>query len=378
MIEIEIPDAIDLSTLGEVWRDLETRSDGSFFQSWAWVGCLMAERFPDPVLLRGRDRGVTVALGLCNRRRRRGRCDLLLNESGDPAYDAAFVEHNGFLIARDRPQRLAADCLRALIRPRGGTPSPRHRLILSGIPESYIAAAESGPSRVTVSATRPAPFVDLRALRQTGREYLGALGANTRYQLRRSRRRYAQFGPLALHRAATLAEALEFLARLAELHQRYWTARGEPGAFANPVFRRFHRALIARAFSAGGIDLLRVSAGEHVLGYLYNLRYRHTAYAYQSGFDYALAGAQLKPGLTSHQLAIERCLREGLDRYDFLAGASRYKQSLATGATTLHWLDIAPGLGFRPWRILVSAVRGGGAFEAALRAPLRRTSRSAP
>lgn len=357
MIEIEILDAIDPSELGAAWHDLECRSDGSFFQSWAWVGCLAGERFPDPVLLRARDRGVPVVLGLCNRRRHHGRCDLLLNESGDPAYDAVFVEHNGFLIERDRPERLAADCLRALLRRSGRLPWPRRGLVLSGIPESYIPAATVGPSHVAVRATQPAPFVDLHALRQTGREYLAALSANTRYQLARSSRRYSELGPLALRRAGSVAEGLAFLDRLAELHQRYWTGRGEPGAFANPVFGRFHRALIERAFPAGGIDLLRVSAGEHVLGYLYNFRYRQTAYAYQSGFDYSLAGAQLKPGLTSHHLAIERYLQEGLDRYDFLAGASRYKQSLATGSTTLHWLDIAPGLDFRPWQKLARVVR---------------------
>jgi len=373
MIEIEILDAIDPSEFGDAWRDLESRSDGSFFQSWAWVGCLAAERFPDAVLVRAQDRGVSVALGLCNRRRRRGRCDLLLNESGDPAYDAVFVEHNGFLIEQDRPEWLAADCLRALLRPSGRTPWPRRRLILSGIPDSYIAAARGGPSRVAVRATQPAPFVDLRALRQTGREYLAALSTNTRYQLARSRRRYGELGPLALHRAGSVAEALAFLGHLSDLHQRYWTGRGEAGAFASPVFRQFHRALIERAFPGGGIDLLRISAGAHVLGYLYNFHHRHTAYAYQSGFDYSLAGAQLKPGLTSHHLAIERYLQQGLDRYDFLAGASRYKQSLATGSTTLHWLDIAPDAYFRPWHRLVHAVRNGSRL-----APLPASDASPP
>jgi hypothetical protein len=31
-----------------------------------------------------------------------------------------------------------------------------------------------------------------------------------------------------------------------------------------------------------------------------------------------------------------------VDCYDFLAGADRYKTSLATGAVPLHWLEISP------------------------------------
>jgi len=37
----------------EVWRTLEPACDSlSFFQSWSWAGCLAAERFANPVLLR--------------------------------------------------------------------------------------------------------------------------------------------------------------------------------------------------------------------------------------------------------------------------------------------------------------------------------------
>jgi hypothetical protein len=41
--------------------------------------------------------------------------------------------------------------------------------------------------------------------------------------------------------------------------------------------------MIKRNFAAGVIHLLRVCAGERVLGYLYNLRLGNRIYAYQSG-----------------------------------------------------------------------------------------------
>ncbi len=155
-----------------------------------------------------------------------------------------------------------------------------------------------------------------------------------------------------MQRAAGVAEAVAFLQALAVLHQATWTARGRPGAFANPEFARFHHALLARAVPRGEAELLRIAAGEKLVGYLYNLRFRGRVYAYQSGFDYAAAGAHEKPGLTCHHAAIALARREGATRYDFLAGGDRYKTSFANAATTLHWLDVAPrwslsGLAYR-------------------------------
>ncbi len=326
--------------LAETWQALEARSDGSFFQGWSWTGCTYAARFPDPVLLRAEESGRVLALGLFNRRPRRlARSCLHLGESGDAARDAVFIEHNGFLIDRAAPAGLAAACLRAaltLALPNGGT----RRLVLSGIGDDLFAAARSFAPRVT--DTRPAPFVDLAALRARGGPYLDRLSANTRYQLRRSARAYAARGPLAVQRAASLAEALDFLDRLARLHQRTWQARGKPGAFANPAFREFHAALIARGLPRGEVDLLRIAAGGDAIGYLYNFRYRDRIAAYQSGFDYEAAGAHAKPGLTCHHLAIEHYAATGAVAYDFLAGGDRYKASLADAAATLHWIEMSP------------------------------------
>jgi CelD/BcsL family acetyltransferase involved in cellulose biosynthesis len=95
---------------------------------------------------------------------------------------------------------------------------------------------------------------------------------------------------------------------------------------------------------AGEVDLLRITAGSSTVGYLYNFIHRGRVYAYQSGFDYAGAGAHEKPGLTCHRLAIEHYLSEGMDSYDFLAGEDRYKASLANTSTDLHWVEHFSGL----------------------------------
>ncbi len=325
--EITLRPSPGLAQLERVWCELESRADASFFQSWAWVGCLAEQRFDRPWLLEARQGREVVALALCNHRRG----TLLLNETGRRGWDAVFVEHNGILAALgvDDQRTLRASCLRALA---------RRRLVLSGVDDAHLQAARDLPGFAQVRQTRRAPWADLT---KPG-PYLDTLSANTRYQIRRSDRTYGDRGPLRIERAETVADAHRFLGDLAVLHQRTWRSRGRPGAFANPDFVRFHHALIDRTMPGRAIDLLRITAGGTTVGYLHNFVHRGRVSAYQSGFDYATAGPHGKPGLTSHRLAIEMYRSEGMTAYDFLAGDDRYKTSLATASAALHWIEYAP------------------------------------
>ena len=305
----------NIAALQERWAQLQMHADHSFFQSWIWLGCLAEERFTDPVLLEATLDGRYAALALFNRGRSRLAPETLwLNENGDGTLDSIFVEHNGLLLARSVTNGpLLAGCLQAALSARV-TPrqwSLGRRVLLSGVDEAHAQAARAVGGVMRVVQTTVAPFIDFARLGRGPDDYLDSLGANTRYQLRRSARRYAEIGPLRVTRAATLEEAHARLDALARLHQATWTARGKPGAFANPVFLRFHRALISRGFAQDCIDLLHVAAGERTIGYLYNFRYRGRVASYQSGFDYAGAGTHHKPGLTSHHLAIEYLPRAG-------------------------------------------------------------------
>ncbi len=317
----------DVTALATLWRALEAEA-GPIppFRAWTWVGCLAEERFTDPWLIRAEAEGRILGLALFNR----SRGQLCLAESGDRVLDAPFVEHNGPLLAADAGPEVAA----ALMRAAWGA-GPR-RLVLSGVEEGLAAAAGGVALR---RQTRPAPFVDLARVREAG-DPLAHLSANARGQVRRSLRRFAEAGEVVLARAASESEALAWLDALIALHQRNWQARGKPGAFADPFMRRFHHALVARALPHGEVDLLRLSAGDAVLGYLYNLRRDGHVCAYQSGFDPAAADSHRKPGLVAHLLAIGRAAGEGAHLYDFLAGEDRYKRSLATGSRDLVWAEL--------------------------------------
>jgi CelD/BcsL family acetyltransferase involved in cellulose biosynthesis len=340
MTTITLTPVTDWVALGERWRELETRSNCSFFQSWTWTGCLAEERFSDPVLLEATQNGRRVAMGLFNRRRNwTGREVLFLGESGSPDCDAVFIEWNGLLAETGTPAALLADCLTAARTApiAGRRPRRRRSLVLSGIDATGLEVAQRLGRGLFVPRSMGAPFVDLASLRQSGRAYLATLSANSRYQIRRSNRLY---GALTLQRAGSPDEALGFLDQLASLHQATWRSRGRPGAFADPYFARFHRALIQRGFGRGEIAMLRINSRDRIVGFLYNFEWRGNVLAYQSGFDYPGARPHQKPGLTCHHQAIEDAATRGLDHYDFLAGADRYKRSLGTSEVALHWAEL--------------------------------------
>ena len=336
MTEVRVGPVVDVAALMARWRDLEVQGGGSVFQSWTWTGCLMAERFTDPVLVEATEAGRTVALALFNRVRGGfGQPDLLyLGESGDPARDCPYIEHNGVLTEPGRQAELTEACLDAVAR--------SHVLVLSGVGEIVLAAVNRVAAAVWVGKTSDGPFVDLAAVRDSGGNYMTGLSANTREQIRRSDRFYAARGTITTRAAGSVAEAHDMLARMEVLHQATWTARGRPGSFAVPFFGKFHHALIDAGFSRGEVTLIEVESGGETIGILYNLRDAGGIRAYQSGFVYEPGTARAKPGLTCHHAAIRLALEQGAGRYDFLAGDDRYKRSLATGSTRQYWLEAGP------------------------------------
>lgn len=336
MTSVHVGPVTDFAALGRRWRDLEQRSAGSFFQSWTWTGCLIEERFADPVLVEAVDGNRTVGLALFNRRRHwSGLTTLYLHESGSPELDCPYIEQNGVLAESGREAEVTALCLRAVMR--------RHRVVLSGIGRERLTALRHAGGLVVVARDQPAPFADLAATRRSGgSDVLAGRSANTRHQIRRSDRFYAQRGPILVTCPDSAEVAHEWLDEMATLHQAAWRARGHPGSFAQPFFRRFHRELIRAAFGRDEALPLRISSGDITIGILYNFIWAERMLAYQSGFAYVAGVAFARPGLTSHHAAMRFALHKGLDIYDFLAGDARYKRSLCNAEDRQSWVAVGP------------------------------------
>lgn len=360
-MEITVSQSTDLPELAARWMELESRAAGGFFLSWRWIGSWLRATGARPLLVQASEGGRTAALGLLVPAGRRRFFlpvkQLCLHETGLAQFDRVMIEHNNFLVARTAPPGLVADMLKVL-----QTADPSwDEIVLGGISASVIAEAEAAGLTVVTDRTSPDFGVTLPDPALPG-SWEDTLSSNQRAQLRQSRSFAERMGPLVLKCAGSPSHALEFFDKMVALHTAYWQGRGKPGAFATPFSRTFHREIIASQAAPGAAELLELSAGSQVLGYLYNFQYGERVYSYQSGFSYSDDNRH-RPGLLAHALAIERARQSGMRIYDFLAGDAPYKARLGEQLGQLVWCR---GQRNRP---LLGCERAARALYHKLRAP---------
>lgn len=331
-MDVTVSDSFDLSDLAVRWTELETRADGGFFLSWHWIGSWLRATGVKPLLVKVQENGKVIGLGLLVRasRRRFGLPvrQLCLHEAGRQEWDAAMIEHNNFLIDRQASPGLAAEMLGAL---QAADPS-WDEIVLGGVSAEVAAAAAAAD--LTVVTDRVSP--DFGVVLAGQDRWQDSLSSNQRAQVRQSRSFAERMGPLALKAADDPSQAMAFFEKLVELHTAYWHGRGKPGAFATASSMAFHREVISAHAGPGQVELLELSAGIEVLGYLYNFTYGDRTCSYQSGFAYGEDNRH-RPGLLAHVLAIERAQARGVRIYDFLAGEAPYKARLGRQLGQVVW-----------------------------------------
>lgn len=320
----------DPDVLGVRWQALEARGDGDFFLGWTWIGNWLAVTGARPELLSVQADGVDVVLALVGRsmqKRLLGRQPALsLNQAGDAAADRGFIEYNGLLAARDAPAGAAASAIDALMRRKDW-----RLLRLAGVAAGSPLTRQGRVHRRVRTDVAPAYYIDLKAVRDAGGDYLSLLSANTRSQIKRSAKDHGGGEPTV----TVATDAAQVDAWLIEM-QALNSGRHADNAWDDAGFRAFAKALVLRGLDNGEVELLRMSSGGHPLGLLLNFIYRGRAMNYQSAFAPPLT-AKAKPGLMCHAAAVARYADAGCTLYSLLAGKDRYKQSLATGEETLEW-----------------------------------------
>jgi CelD/BcsL family acetyltransferase involved in cellulose biosynthesis len=152
-------------------------------------------------------------------------------------------------------------------------------------------------------------------------EYLGTLGKKERHEIRRKVRRAEAAGELRLEDST---DPLADLPAFIDLHQKRW---GERGLFPPNTGGDQSRVLFRRLFELFGVD------GPIRLGFLTVGDRRIAAgVAIQTpgGFLYYNAGVdpearELSPGVVLIAKLVERAIKEGCRRVDFLRGDESYK-----------------------------------------------------
>ena len=176
------------------------------------------------------------------------------------------------------------------------------------------------------------PYIPLPA---SWDEYLASLSSSRRYFLRRTMRAITKWGgnELTVTRASDLNQLANGIEILIDLHGQRWRSQGRPGMFASEKFTRFHRTIMPRLFEQGQLDLFWMSKGDQPLVAAYNIVWNDTVYFYQSG-RYPDVPSKIRLGIAIHVHAIQYAIECKRKKYDFMAGATRYKKQLA--------LDLAP------------------------------------
>jgi CelD/BcsL family acetyltransferase involved in cellulose biosynthesis len=334
--------------LGPLWEELLTRSgEASPYLSSAWIRAWLEAFGPEarPSALVWRNGGgVPVACALLSTRSakigpfpvRRS----FLNASGA----GPMPEHNDVLACPEARGEVLGDLVGAVLG------SGADELSLVGVPDATAKELVSHwPSPSYEGFFGEAPYVSLDRIRSRGQGFLATLSSSTRWQIRRSIRRYAErFGEPRFEVATDPERANQWLEELIALHNARWRPMGEPGAFFGERSKRFHGTLLAGCSGASApgelrVDLGRLRFGETPIGFLYNLGYKARVSFLQSGLRYD-DDNRLKPGLVAHALAVEHYLAAGESEYDFLGGESeavRYKRSLSTDARMLAWIQLS-------------------------------------
>lgn len=329
----------------EQWISLERTTKSSFFLSWGWIGNWLKILPPDPrpqMLILKHDNLIVGLAVLIKQKVYRKKIFLSntisLNDCGLHGFNMV-IEHNGILIRPSYEGSVTEAFIDYIYNYLPGW----DELFINGIDETNYLCNKNLYSnkalRIYKREKSVARYVDLTLIRTNKQNYLATLSKNTRYQIKRAMRNLQQFGDIQLVKARSIDEAIEFFSELGILHQQYWKAKGQPGSFHNPVWRKFHHSVIKTCFASGNVQILKIIAGDKIIGYLYNLVNNKDVCMLQSGINYEFNN-NIHPGYICHYLAIEYNLDNGMSKYDFLAGDSQYKKSLAKQVSNLGWIVI--------------------------------------
>ena len=317
-----------------IWRELDGPNSRSFFTSWGWMenwlACLPQEFLPRLAVLRDPHGKALTAFFLREAPLRRLRMiksnALYFNCTGNQRFDNLTIEYNG-VVGREMSISQLIDHV----------PGNWDELFLPALrPDAFHGLEDVvyRGYRVRIERTVPAHMVELARVRESG--YIPLLGKKTRAHIRKSQR---EAGNVETEFATDVPSALSIYRDMVALHQAQWTARGEPGAFADPWFDRFHRRLIADRFAHGDIQLVRLRNQDGPLAALYSFVHQGRVLQYQSGRA-LVENENVKPGYLAHTAAIEHAAKAGHSLYDFMGGDVHYKECLATSSTSLVWCRV--------------------------------------
>lgn len=154
-------------------------------------------------------------------------------------------------------------------------------------------------------------------------QYLATLSRNARSMLSRRGRALDEEG-FAFDAAVDPGALPQLLEELFRLNHLRWRSTGQDGTFVRkPLEARFYGAFAPIALARGWLRLYSARIKGQVRAIQYGYAYKNAYLQVQEGFD-----PEGPDGLGNvlRSRAIERCIGEGLEGYDFLAGYTEHKR----------------------------------------------------
>jgi CelD/BcsL family acetyltransferase involved in cellulose biosynthesis len=142
-------------------------------------------------------------------------------------------------------------------------------------------------------------------------------------------------------RCKNISELDGYMSHLIRLHEMRWQSKGKVGAFSSRQFLKFHNRYARDLLQSEQLFLAILKIDGQVAGCIYAFDVDGTRYFYQAGFHPGMQ--ELAPGHFTHFAAIDSAIRQGLRRYDFMAGGinGTYKsQYVAPGELLITYIGV--------------------------------------
>ncbi|MBU2986859.1 GNAT family N-acetyltransferase [Saccharophagus degradans] len=342
-MQVELTQSPSFELVKNYWSQLCANTPGHAFLNECWIAPWfeVVSQHHNPILITVKNSDSIVGLAIAHilTVKRRGifkRKILFFNEVPETPNDMV-IEYNGILAAQSDYSAVWNATLAALknelvwdeIKVNKIDPTQTPFIKAAANENALLFFSEREDTSPIALLAKDSKWEDVEKLN---------ISSNRRRQVRKATQLYEQkYGQLNVHTVTDLNEVESFWNEMANLHTAHWNDKGDSGAFANPVWTKFNRAMISQWLALGQIQLTKYIAGDTVIGYLFNLVIKDRAYNIQCGFLYE-DDNRLKPGFVCHHACMKLCHQLGIQEYYYLAGGEDYKVSLSSKIDTLDWL----------------------------------------
>ena len=253
----------------------------------------------------------------------------LVNQTGIQTYDQVWIEYNRIYC----DPAIEQECICSLLNL--ASTFDIDELVVSMSKHSSLWIRAATKFWRIESDTHFGAKVDLLSTNET----IKFLSKNTRYQVKRAIKAVEiKYGKLSVSKANTSSDKEKFFSERSAMHKKKWASSEFGSGFQNPSFNS-HLLNLLNEFSHNA-ELVAVFSGETLVGISLNLIADDKVGFYCSGINYEIADKKIKPGYILHSLMIEYYRDAGKKEYDFLAGYSQYKSSLATDIYSIETLRL--------------------------------------